>query len=56
MKLEQQLQINMEWSSKKQGMNYWSTGNEVKTTTIDQQGMKLERQLLINSECSSNKN
>ena len=25
----------------------WSTGNEVITTTIDQQGMKLEQQLLI---------
>ena len=25
--------------------NYWSTGNEVRTTTIDQQGMKLEQQL-----------
>ena len=47
MKLEKQLLINMEWSSNK---NYWSTGNEVKRTTIDQQGMKLERQLLINSE------
>ena len=45
MKLEQQLLINMEWSSNK---NYWSTGNEVKRTTIDQQGMKLEQQLLIN--------
>ena len=33
MKLEQQLLINR---------------NEVRTTTIDQQGMKLERQLLIN--------
>ena len=43
----------MEWSSNK---NYWSTGNEVKTTTIDQQGMKLERQLLINSESSYNNN
>ena len=53
MKLEQQLLINMEWSSNK---NYWSTGNEVKTTTIDQQGMKLERQLLINSESSYNNN
>ena len=40
MKLEQQLLIN----------NYWSTGNEVRTTTIDQQGMKLEQQLLINRE------
>ena len=38
MKLEQQLQINMEWSSKK---NYWSTGNELRTVPIDQQGMKL---------------
>ena len=39
MKLEQQLLINMEWSSNK---NYWSTGNEVRATTIDQQRMKLE--------------
>ena len=53
MKLEKQLLINMEWSSNK---NYWSTGNEVKRTTIDQQGMKLERQLLINSESSYNNN
>ena len=44
MKLEQQLLINMEWSY---SGNYWSTGNEVRTTTTDQQGMKLERQLLI---------
>ena len=51
MKLEQQLQINMEWSSNK---NYWSTGNELRTVPIDQQGMKLERQLLINSESSYN--
>ena len=29
----------MEWSSNKK---YWSTGNEVRTTTIDQQGMKLD--------------
>ena len=27
---------------------YWSTENEVRTTPIDQQGMKLEQQLLIN--------
>ena len=53
MKLEQQLLINREWSSNK---NYWSTGNEVRKTTIDQQGMKLEQQLLINMEWSSNKN
>ena len=53
MKLEKQLLINMEWSSNK---NYWSTGNEVKRTTIDQQGMKLERQLLINSESRYNNN
>ena len=44
MKLEQQLLINREWSSNNK---YWSTGNEVRTATIDQQGMKLEQQLLI---------
>ena len=44
MKFEQKLLINREWS---QNNNYWSTGNEVRTTTIDQQGMKLEQQLLI---------
>ena len=44
MKLEQQLLINREWSYNK---NYWSTGNEVRITTNDQQGMKLERKLLI---------
>ena len=49
MKLEGQLLINREWS---QNNNYWSTGNEVRTTTIDQQGMKLEQQLLINREWS----
>ena len=53
MKLEKQLLTHMEWSSNK---NYWSTGNEVKRTTIDQQGMKLERQLLINSESSYSNN
>ena len=53
MKLEQQPLINREWSSNN---NYWSTGKEVKTTSIDQQGMKLERQLLINSESSYNNN
>ena len=37
MKLEQQLLISKEWSNNK---NYWSKGNEVRTTTIDQQGMK----------------
>ena len=37
MKLEQQLLIN---------------GLEVRTTTIDQQGMKLEQQLLSNREWS----
>ena len=47
MKLEQQLLINMEWSSNEK---YGSTGNEVRTTTTDQQGMKLERQLLINRD------
>ena len=49
MKLEQQLLINMELSSNK---NYWSTGNEVRTTIIDLQGMKFEKQLLINREWS----
>ena len=43
----------MEWSSDK---NYWSTGNEVRTTIIDLQGMNLEQQLLINREWSSNNN
>ena len=38
MKLEQQLLINMEWSSNK---HYWSTWNELRTIPIDQQGMKL---------------
>ena len=47
MKSEQQLLINMEWSSDK---NYWSTGNEVRTTTIEQQRMKFEQQLLLNME------
>ena len=61
MKLEQQLLINREWS--KSG-NYWSMGDEVITTPIDQQGMKLEQtttdqhgmkfeqKLLINREWS----
>ena len=49
MKLEQQLLINREWSYNN---NYWATGNEVRTTIIDQQGMKLEQQLLINREWS----
>ena len=65
MKLEQQLLINREWSY---NGNYWSTGNEVnreqgmkletttgnevRTTTTDQQGMKLEQQLLVNREWS----
>ena len=49
MKLEQQLLINREWSYNN---NYWSTGNEVRTTPIDQQGMKLEQHLLINREWS----
>ena len=61
MKQEQQLLINREWS---QNNNYWSTGNEVRaatidqqgmevrTTTIDQQRMKLEQHLLINREWS----
>ena len=47
MKLAQQLLINREWS---QNNNYWSTGNEVRTKTIDQQGMKLEQHLLTNRE------
>ena len=49
MTLEQQLLVNMEWSSDK---NYWSTRNEVRTTIIDLQGMNLEQQLLINREWS----
>ena len=49
MKLEQQLLNNREWSYNN---NYWATGNEVRTTIIDQQGMKLEQQLLINREWS----
>ena len=54
MKQEQQLLPNRELSQnnnywEQQSGNYWSTGNEVRTTTIDQQGMKLEQhQLLIN--------
>ena len=58
MKLEQQLLINREWTTiDQQGIkvrttNYWSTGNEVRAATIDQQGMKLEQQLLINREWS----
>ena len=40
MKLEQQLLINGEWISKN---NYCPIGNEVGTTTIDQQGMKFEQ-------------
>ena len=47
MKLEQQLLINMEWSSNKtidqQGMKLIKlliNRNEVRTTTIDQHGMK----------------
>ena len=49
MKQEQQLLINREWS---QNNNYWSTGNEVRAATTDQQGMKLEQKLLINREWS----
>ena len=45
MKLEQQLLIHREWS---QNNKYWLTENEVRTTPIDQQGMKLAQQLLIN--------
>ena len=39
--LGMKLVINREWSYNN---NYWSTGNEVRTTPIDQQGMKLEQQ------------
>ena len=49
MKLERQLLINREWSYNN---NYWSTGNDVRKTPIDQQGMKLEQHLLINLEWS----
>ena len=67
MKLEQQLLINMEWSSNKQllmkleqqlliNRNEVRTitidWNEVRTKTIDQQGMKLEQQLLTYREWS----
>ena len=51
MKLEQQLLTYREWS---QNNNYWSTGNEFRTTIIDQQGMKLEQQPLINREWNNN--
>ena len=47
MNIEQYLVINREWSYNN---TYWSTRNEVRTTTTDQQGMKLERQLLINRD------
>ena len=47
MKLERQLLINGEW---RYNNTYWSTRNEVRITTTDQQGMKLERQLLINRD------
>ena len=47
MKQEEQLLINREWS---QNNNYWSTGNEVRAATTDQQGMKLEQHLLTNRE------
>ena len=53
MKQEQQLLINREWS---QNYNYWSTGNEVRAATTDQQGMKLEQKLLINMEWSQDNN
>ena len=49
MKLEQPLLTNRELNYNNK---YWSTGNEVRTTPIDQQGMKLEQQLLINREWS----
>ena len=45
MKLEQQLLTNREWICNN---NYGLTGNEIRTTTNDQHGMKLEQQLLIN--------
>ena len=44
MKLEQQLLINSEWISNN---NYWSTGKEITTTTVDQQGMKLEQKYCL---------
>ena len=47
MNIEQYVVINREWSYSN---TYWSTRNEVRTTTTDQQGMKLERQLLINRD------
>ena len=47
MKLEQQLLAYREWSWNN---NYWSPENEIRTATIDQEGMKLEHQLLINRE------
>ena len=53
MKLEQQLLTNREWSWNN---NYWSPENEVRTATIDQEGMKLEQQLLINGEWISKNN
>ena len=68
LKLEQQLLINREARSYWQQQLYWPTGNEVRTTTTDQQGMKLEQsnywstgmkleqQLLINMEWSQNNN
>ena len=49
MKMEQHILINREWGLKN---NYFSTENEIRTTTIDQQGMKLEQQLLSNREWS----
>ena len=53
MKLEQQLTGNDQQGMKLENNNkYWSAGNEVRTTTIDQQGMKLGQQLLINREWS----
>ena len=65
MKSEQQLLINREWTYND---NYWSTGNEIRTAPIDQQGIvdnywqgmkywsttKLKQQLLINREWISN--
>ena len=47
MKQEQQLLINREWG---QSNKYWWTGNEVRTKTIDEHGMKLEQHLLTNME------
>ena len=49
MNLERQLLINREWSYNN---NYWSTGNEIRTATIDQQWMQLEQHILMDMEWS----